>query len=129
MASIVTIPLNKDLLFSNFPNESELRKYYDALGIDELEVCLKQAIAAYRSRQKRGSGYRALEADIEQKLYQYLEGRGYAEIDIEKIVQKRVPKQSYIQKFCNGTNICINYMNTLAFFFDIKYLVNNFDFE
>lgn len=113
----------------NIPNEQLLRQSYDALGIKELESKLKAAIGVYRSQKKRGSGYRSLKADIERKLFLHLDRQGYSQDKIDEIMQKRVPKHSYIHKFYNGTSICINYMNTLAFFFDIQFLVTNFEFE
>ena len=109
--------------------ENDLRLIYDAVGIHELEQTLRNKINDFQSqRGKHGYGYRALTAAIETKLYEYLEKQDLSAKAIESIIDKRVPSHTYIRKFKEGQNICINYMNTLAFFFGVKYLVNNFEF-
>jgi len=110
--------------------EAGLRQQYDAIGIDELEQTLRDNIQEFRKQPgKHGQGYRALAAAIEVVLYDYLESNGVEPDVIENIIDKRVPSHTYIRNFKEGQSICINYMNTMAFFFGVKYLVNNFGFE
>lgn len=110
--------------------ETDLRSVYDAIGIIELENVLREKIKHFQSqRGKHGYGYRALASAIEAAMYKHLAKQGLPLKTIENTIDKRTPSHTYIRKFREGQNICINYMNTLAFFFDVKYLVNNFEFE
>lgn len=137
MSTSKVVPLNTKRFFSNVENqidrEGDLRLAYDAIGIHELENVLRSRIVEFQLQSgkggKHGYGYRALTAAIESALYKSLEKKGLDLEAIEKVIDKRVPSHTYIRNFKEGQNICINYMNTLAFFFDVKYLVNNFELE
>jgi len=115
--------------------QSAIKNYltlqYDALDIHELEKVLRDNIKTFRDKpgKKHGTGYRALETAIEIAIYHYLENRKFLPDVIEKVIDKRVPSHTYIRNFNEGQSICINYMNTLAFFFGIKYLISNFEFK
>ncbi len=132
MSTIIQeVSFDSSQFFSGFSPQQEaiLRKSYDAIGITELETKLREAIANYRQGSRRGTGYRALEAAIEDALHRHLESQGcYSQLEIEEALRVRVPSHTYIRNFSSGNNICINFMNTLAFFFNIKYIVNNFEF-
>ena len=105
--------------------EKELRKNFSCIGIKELEDSLRKEIDLYRKRTKKG--YRRLSADIEEKIKDSIKNTN--KFDVEKILEERVPSHTYISEFHKGRNICINYMNSLAFFFNISFLVNNFSLE
>ena len=105
--------------------EKELRKEFSCIGIKELEDTLRKNIDQYRKITKKG--YRSLSADIEEKIR-----TSFSKInkfDLEKILDERVPSHTYISEFHKGRNICINYMNSLAFFFNVSFLVNNFSLK
>ena len=105
--------------------EKELRKKFSCIGIKELESSLRKEIDLYRKRTKKG--YRRLSADIEEKIKESMKNMN--KFDMENILEERVPSHTYISEFHKGRNICINYMNSLAFFFNISFLVNNFSLK
>lgn len=104
--------------------EKELRKNFTCIGIKELEQTLRLKIDEYRKNTKKG--YRSISADIEEKIRKKM---GEGEEEIEKLLENRVPSHTYIGEFHKGRNICINYMNSIAYFFNVSYIVNNFNLE
>ena len=104
-----------------------LAKVYDCIGIQELEIILRNKITEYQANAPyKEKGYRTISALIEQKMVQFLKSENVNEEEIYKIVKNRVPSSTYIADFHKGRNICINYMNSLAYLYDVKYLVHNF---
>lgn len=104
-----------------------LAKVYDCIGIQELEIILRNKITEYQANAPyKEKGYRTISALIEQKMVQFLKSVNVNEEEIYKIVKNRVPSSTYIADFHKGRNICINYMNSLAYLYDVKYLVHNF---
>jgi hypothetical protein len=113
----------------NIPNTQAkaLAKVYDCIGIQELEIILRNKITEYQANAPyKEKGYRTISALIEQKMVQFLKSENVNEEEIYKIVKNRVPSSTYIADFHKGRNICINYMNSLAYLYDVKYLVHNF---
>lgn len=104
-----------------------LAKVYDCIGIQELEIILRNKITEYQANAPyKEKGYRTISALIEQKMVQFLKSENVNEEEIYEIVKNRVPSSTYIADFHKGRNICINYMNSLAYLYDVKYLVHNF---
>jgi len=104
-----------------------LAAVYDCIGIQELEVVLRNKITEYQKNAPyKEKGYRTISALIEQKMVQFLKSENVGEEEIYNIVKDRVPSSTYIADFHKGRNICINYMNSLAYLYNIRYLVHNF---
>lgn len=103
---------------------------YDAVGIKQLETVLREYIRDYLFPQNGvPRGLRKLEAAIEEHLLTTLEEKGVGDDEADLILKNRVPSYEYIRLFYKeGQNICINYMNTLAHFFGVRFIVSNYDF-
>lgn len=80
-----------------------LRNEYDAIGIEELEIALRERM---RQDRLKKISLRTIEANIKRS-------------------GGKVSK-SYMANFANGQDVCIKTMNTLANYYGIKYLVTNF---
>lgn len=103
-----------------------LRELFDAVGIAELESILRDRIGQYVEQGYR-YGFKSLSDAIEQKLIDHLKTQGHTKATIDHAVDTRVPSREWIRKFYTGSNICINYMNTLAFFFNVRFFAVNYD--
>jgi hypothetical protein len=102
---------------------------YDAIGIEQLEAVLRQHIHDYLfPRGLKPRSLRTLEADIGADLSLTPGARSLGLDEEERVLKRRVPSYEYIRRFYKERqSICINYMNTLAHFFRVRYVVTNFD--
>ena len=100
------------------------KKEDSCYGLADLENTLRQRIDLYRHNTKKG--YRRLSTDIEENLRKYLLDKNLTEQQITDLIKQNVPSHSYLCDFYKGRKICLNHLNSLAFFFEVKYIIFNF---
>lgn len=105
--------------------EAIFNQYYDAVGIDKLESVLRQRITEYLIRPKKS--YQSMANDIRHSLIEKFEPL-LSEDEFKVFIKKRALSHTYIWKFHKkNESVCIVYLNTLANFLGVRFIVMNFD--
>ena len=96
----------------------------------QLDKILYRKIEAYL----REHSWRQLAEEVKQFVQeQYkpayrLVSEGQIEPDeLEREIKSQIPSRAYIEQYSKGRPICYRYTNTLANFFDQKYILENHD--
>ena len=97
----------------------------------DLDLQIHTAIKHYLTAKNRT--YSTLARDIDEFVrrqyknkWDLVEEGKLTQAQLEKHMKDHTPSRSYLHDYVKGRPICFRYTNTIANFFNIKFIINNF---